>query len=303
MIGHLESQAFALLGLGAFMTVFAAIRLVRLNEEMPAYRAGRLLGLDERQRTRQAWSSEKRLLRGLTDWTNERDMARLTRMARRAPESWWSRVCRWQVGMVAGWSLWVWIASVLVFAFATTWLMSIWEPNPASAFLGMASFVVFVPPVGATVSGVFQFKSGSTLLLPVERRSYIRQVGVALALSHFQFWAGLMAVLLVWWLLIASPPSPFVLLANLLAFSAAFQVVLFGAVAWTARYRSKASLIFVLSVLFVASMGAQMGLVSLSPSFPAQTLRVAMAIACINVLVGLLITLDAYRRWLKADFD
>ena len=39
------------------------------------------------------------------------------------------------------------------------------------------------------------------LMLPVDRRSYVRQLGAALALGHFQLWGVICATIAVWWLL------------------------------------------------------------------------------------------------------
>ncbi len=299
LVGQLEIQAFTLLGLGTVITVLAAIRFVRLNEDMPQYYRGTQFGREAKQRTRQASRDEGRIVSGLPDWINDKEMARLTRMASRAPKSLWSRICRWQVGMVAGWSFWIWVLTAPIFACTLTWLVSM----RAESMIGMVYCVAFVLPAGATIHGVRRFKSGSGMLLPVQRNSYIRQVGSALALSHFQFWAGMCAVAFVWWLLVAPVRPQFILLANVLAFSAASQIALFGAVAWMARYRSKASLACVWSMLILVWMAVQTGLVSLSKLSSGQSLLEAIWIAGSVALIGLVITIDAYRRWLATDFD
>jgi hypothetical protein len=158
-------------------------------------------------------------------------------------------------------------------------------------------------PVVAS-QGLLYSKSGPALLLPVERKSYIRQLGAAAALSQLQLWGGTSVVLLLWWLLnwrlLAGPqPFPLAVVAGVLAFSAAFQVAVFGVVAWTARYRSKALSGFVMAVLFPSSWLVLVRWVSSPGELPQEV----MWIAGIMAVLGLLVTFDAYRRWLAADFD
>ena len=101
--GQIEPQALAILGLGTLITLLAGTRLLRLNEEVPGYHFR--LGWEGHggQRTGQTRFDEGRILPGLVDWFAEREMARLTRHARRATASRWSRICRWQAGMTADW--------------------------------------------------------------------------------------------------------------------------------------------------------------------------------------------------------
>ena len=282
------------------MSLLAAIRLVRLNEDMPGYQSlGTAWGWDGSQMTRPR-NDEGRILPGLRDWITERQTARLIRLAHRAPESTWSRICRWQVGMAAGWSLGLWIFGVVIYVHAMTWWILTKERNPARAVILVTSFVLSVLPV---IAGGFRvlgggFEPGRGLLLPVQRKSYIRRLGMAAALSQFQLWAGLSVVLLLWWLLAAPLSFPHALFAGMLVSTAAFQVVLFGLLAWTARYRSKGSRIFVVVLFLPATFIVQ--IVWMSSPCP---LPQVLWIAGITAVVGLLITLDAYRRWLAVDFD
>ena len=114
LAGQIEPQAAAILVLGILITLLAGIQLVRLREDKLTYDSTLRWDWDWSQKTRQGWSDQGRFLPGLRDWIREREMARLARLARQASDSWWSRICRWQVGMVAGWSLWFWILGVLI---------------------------------------------------------------------------------------------------------------------------------------------------------------------------------------------
>jgi hypothetical protein len=306
--GQREPQAAALLALGALTTLLAGVRLVRLNEDMPGFHTELQWNWDWSKMTRQQRRGDGRFLPGLRDWIAERQMARLTRLARQAPASRWSRICRWQVGMAAGWSLWFWIFGTLIYVHFLVWWISTRTGKAAAPEIGaareigMASFVLTLMPTVAAIGGVFQwrnFNGGQTLLLPVERKTYIRQLGAAAALSHFQLWAGMSVALLLWLLLLGAGPLQPAMLAGVLAFSAAFQVVVFGAAVWTARYRSRALGGLVLGLLFAATQPMQWWLVSSRGQFPCEVAW----IAGIAAALGLLITLDAYRRWLAADFD
>ena len=202
--------------------------------------------------------------------------------------------------MVAGWSLWVWIFAALICAFAMTWWILTKEPNPAAVMLVAISFGLFVIPALVAMQNQIQCRPGPALLLPIERKTYIRQLGMAVALSQFQLWAGLSVVPLLWGLATAPLLPQLAMLIGVLAFSAAFQVLVFGALTWTARYRSKALVYYVaiaglLPTLFVVQLRLML--------FPGPLPHDLMWIAGITAVVGLLITLDAYRRWLVTDFD
>jgi hypothetical protein len=309
LAGQIEPQAMAILALGMLITLFAGIRLVRFNEEMLTYDSALRWNWDWSQKTRQGWSGEGRILPGLRDWLQEREMARLTRLARRASVSWWSRICRWQVGMMAGWSLWFWIVGVLIYVQVLSWWILTKTPNAIAAMMGMTSFALIFGPASIITVAVFQwrtFKLWHELLLPVERTTYIRQLGTAAAISHFQAWAGMSAALVLWWLLIGPRPLQLALLGEALGFSAAFQVGVFGVVVWISRYRVGIRWALGLMAMCsgaVVAFAVQLAQIGGSSSSPRQLPHQAMWIAGIVAVCGLLMTFDAYRRWLVADFD
>jgi hypothetical protein len=233
-------------------------------------------------------------------------MARLTRMAHQASESWWSRICRWQVGMILGWSLWFWILGVPIYGQALCGWIFPKAPRPLALMMGMTSLVSTLVPAFLAAVGVLQWRT-STLryesLLPVDRRSYLRQVGTAAAVGHFRLWAGMSVALALWWLLIDPRPLPLARLGGVLAFSAAFQVGVFGVVVWVARYPSRAPAGFagiVMSAFFSGVLSFQVGW---SKSSPEHLPHVALWVAGVIAVIGLAITYDAYRRWLVTDFD
>ncbi len=301
MSGHFEPLALAFLGLGSLITLLAGMQLIRLNEDMPAYYTRmRWDDWDWNRKSGQGWSDRGRLLPGLSDWISERQMARLTRLARRAPASWWSRTCRWQAGMVAGWSFWFWILGTLIYVHAISALIA--PPIAPLPMIGVTALVLnFVPAIASV--GMFNlraFKLGHEASLPVARKSYLRQLGAAAALNHCQLWGGVAVALVLWWLLVGPRPFPRAMLASVLALSAAFQVGVFGVLVWTARYRSR---IFGVLGLMALVLAIQLFHMWWSMLLPGPLPYKVECLAAIMTLLGLLMIGDAYRRWLVTDFD
>jgi len=309
LAGKNDSQAVAILALGTLITLLAGTSLVRLNREMLTYDSTLRWDWDWSQKTRQGWSGDGRILPGLRDWLREREMTRLARLARGASESRWSRICRWQVGMVAGWSLWFWILGIPIYVQALNWWIVRTTPKATAVMVNITSLALTFAPAMIAAVGVLQwrtFKLGHESLLPVDRKSYLRQLGTAAALSHVQLWTGMSAALALWWLLVGSRPLQLALLGGVLAFSAAFQIMVFGAVVWIARYRSAARWAIGLMTMFFGAFVAfalQFVQTRRSAPSPGQLLHEALWIAGIVAVLGLLITFDAYRRWLVTDFD
>jgi hypothetical protein len=243
-----------------------------------------------------------------TVWDRFRDqaMARLTRHAQSAPRSPWSRICRWQAGMVTGPSLWFWILLAIACVQATNCGVAK-EPDPAGTMMAMTSLVLtFVPAIiaAANVTQWRKLKLRHESLLPVQRESYVRQLGAGTALSHFQAWAGMAIAVLCWWLLIGPRPLRLAPLGGVLASSAEFQVAIFAVLVWTARYRSLIPATFLLVALLPAVLIMQVLWASDSSlRSPGQLPLEALWIAGILAVLGMLATFDAYRRWLVADFD
>ena len=295
--GQFEPQAIALFMLGLLMAVFAGTRLIRLHEDMPAYRTRTQWDWSGKNpMPRQAWAGEGRIFPWLWDWMAEKQIASVSRHARLASVSWWSRICRWQVGMVTGWSLGFWILCAVVNVQLVTWWITAKSFPNQSAQIGFVSMILNFLPMVATMTviprrtGMF----GRELLMPVDRKSYIRQLGAAVALNHFQLWGGASIALALWYLLTnINPQTQHATFSGMLAFSGAFQVGAFGILVWTAQYCSRWLNALAMMSLLMAAPVFGVGLVT----FPPVWIGGAIALA------GLLITFDAYRRWLKTDFD
>ena len=139
------------------------------------------------------------------------------------------------------------------------------------------------------------------LLLPVDRPSYVRQLGMAVAIGQLQLWAGVSLGLALWLLLVARQPLSLTNLAILLGIFTLLQPWFFGIGAWFVRYRNMGLLLvaFLLALYVpVIPVAFYAGPAPLSP-----WRSIALPSAGVVAIFGLLLTYDAYRRWLAADFD
>jgi hypothetical protein len=139
-------------------------------------------------------------------------------------------------------------------------------------------------------------------LRPVESRGrFLREQGAALALDLAIVWgsitAGVFATALIYhpsWL------ASWVFAANVLR-SAAAQVWIYATMVWILRYRNRPWLGFItfvgalLLVVLTTVQAIEGPRGSLNAPSPLMTAGI--------VAVGLIISFDAYRRWLKTDFD
>ena len=138
---------------------------------------------------------------------------------------------------------------------------------------------------------------GRELLMPVERAAYLRQIGLAAALSHVKLWAAVGAVLTLWWVIAAGHPFRLAAFTFALLVSAAWQFFVFGIAVWSARRRSLAPI----AMAFI--LGGQVPLTLFFESPMGEALYVAIAASAFLGILGLLLTWAAYHRWLVADFD
>ena len=300
--GRFEAQAVGLLAVGAALIFLTGLRLARLDEDMPAYHSPMRAGWAGRyQMSGQTQAGAGILPRALQDRFMENNMARWTNHARRASASSWSRVCRWQVGMLTGWTAWL-LPIVLLFFFAITVWMIGHDLQKAGAVFPLMMLSMMLPGMfwGSIWRGRIPML-GRELLLPVDRPSYVRQLGMAVAVNQLQLMAGMSIGTTFWIFLTARQSLSFTNLAFVLGIFTLLQPWFFGVGVWFLRYRN---------------LGMQMGgfigavYVSMIPAAlyaapgPLDIWRYsALPVAGIVALLGLLITYDAYRRWLVADFD
>jgi hypothetical protein len=308
LAGHIEAQAVAILVLGILITLLAGVQLVRLNADMlTCYSTVRW---DRSQKTRQGSSDNGRILPGLMDWIREREMARLTRMARQASTSRWSAVYRWRVGMPNGWTSWLFGVGVVIAVEFTAWVTAR-GPDPSVFFWLFLIGLIACPSVMSLSQLISRnYLLGYEIMLPVERRTYLRELVMAFAVSQLRIWGGMYAGFMLWWFTAAQERLQFGLMANVLACSALAQVGLFGVglciISWAKPHSPQ-----MVITAFGAIMGALVSALiawtaTLRGVSPLPALRGSLwPLACAGLfaMFGLLLTWLAYRRWLVRDFD
>lgn len=301
--GQFEAQAVGLLALGIAIIILAGIRLCRLNEDMPEYH----------RRMPTTWTTKGRMTgqninydgpwpRMLTDWFRHQAMLHLTRQAQRAERSPWSRICRWQFGMATGWRLWLWAIFPIGFQ------QFMYVPHRSltgTPIMLVASSFIFLPTMLAATQSIGWLKlrtctMSHELMLPVDRRSYVRQFVAGMALGYFQLWGVICIPLVLWWLTVAQLPSS-VYLEGVVAVASLFQLWLFGVTIFT--WSATSSKLVQIALLLIFGCGPLMlflrGCDDLHFQLRSGTLPMAFGAAAL----GVLLTYIAYRRWLAADFD
>ena len=136
---------------------------------------------------------------------------------------------------------------------------------------------------------------GRERLMPVDRKTYIRQLGMAALVSHVQLWGGMSMVLAVVVLVDQSTARGYGWCWPVLGISALLQIWILVALAWLASFRSL--LIATPGLVFVVVMTLVLIFASLQPTMSFELPLAGLA------SLGLLLAYVAYRRWLKADFD
>ena len=305
--GGSHLQAAAVLAIGLVATLLAGARLVRLNEEMPEYRwikMNRITGEAEFVGARREpnWFV-KDLFSGLSD----RQVVAATDHARRAAVSRWSRICRWQIGMVTGWSA-VLVALTFVLVFAAVWsMLRLSLPNQKDSFFPIPMLFAFAAfmPLGLS-AGSLRLRRGFLLsresLLCVDRPTYLKQVGAAVAISQLQTWLfSSVGILGLSWLTTGEAFSSRV--AFPLLFSALLQPWFFGVAVWCLRLRSPIPFLVAYAVFVPATVFPVISMMAFAPATSGRPVVLALLVAAILAIFGLLLTWHAYRRWLVIDFD
>ncbi len=308
--GHFEREAAALLVLGAATIVLAGMRLFQLNEEMPEYhRRMRTIWTETGRATSQNASDDVPLPRTLTDWFRQQAMAHLTYHVRRAATSRWSQICRWQAGMPTGWGIWLWgLVPIGCFQFLSGYLSWALPGTPQSNMATSAtvanSFAFF--PVMLVVPQLMSWlvvrtrTMGYEVMLPVDRRTYVRQLIAALATASFEFCGVILTSTVLWCLVAVATPPPLGYLGGLAAVVLLTQVLQFGAMVFAHTLTSLQ--IVHLAVFIVPMVGSMFLITGSARTDNFQLLPEVWPIAAALAALGVLLVYVAYRRWLVADF-
>jgi hypothetical protein len=142
---------------------------------------------------------------------------------------------------------------------------------------------------------------GYEVMLPVNRRAYVRQLSAAVAASYFQSCGVILASTVAWWLMAAATPPPFGYVGSLAAAALLMQTCQFGIIVFAYSVTSlrilhmAALMLPMFGSMFLIKGGARMGNFQLLP----EVLPIAAGLAALGVALAYL----AYRRWLVTDFD
>lgn len=290
-------ESVGILAVGVVIVLLGGIRLVQLNEEMPEYQwfkwnfaSGKVETIGPKV------AQESIYVRWWRRYREERTMANLTRHAKLASVSRWSQVCRWRAGMINGWSIIYAFLPFLLYLFFLTWWMGVGKRS-----IAFPAMFCSIMPAGAVLILWRGRKSAlpRESLMCVDRMAYLKQVGMAVAISQLQAWLGMAAILLCWWQWF-SPQIPPVTVAYVLTLSALLQPWCFGVGIWVLRFRSP------IQIFLGAMLASQVSAITIFGGEPGPLSSwqpMFLLVAVIVAVLGLVVTWDAYRRWLVTDFD
>lgn len=168
--GQFEFQALGMLVAGGVLTVLGGIRLFLIEEDMPRYYTLSAIGTNRMTTPRPA--EGMRLPGGLSAWIAERQIARVIRHARCVSGSLWSSVCRWQLGMIVGWSALTSAFFVCLYIPIMLWIIG--QNICDGTALFMIAMCAYIPQ--GFVWGAIWRRTPMLqreLLLPVDRPTYI----------------------------------------------------------------------------------------------------------------------------------
>jgi hypothetical protein len=292
--GRYEPLAYAILLFSLAMIFWGLYRLFRLTEEDPVYQTLQSVGSAKTAASGQYLAAVPFFSEGWKDRLTDRHVARLANHARRASISGWSRICRWQLGIS--------VALIMRTCWVALWMCIIGfaaahgKTPPLLMFVMFAHFfplfvIAFIQPV---------HRPSFEVLLPVDRASYIRQMGISTVLVFLAAWAASWSIAILLITQVFQLSIQLDLCVDLLLISALTYVLLFGITAWIALCQSKAWRIVVL----ILPVSLQIILLAVALECNAGSLVLTMVFAAaVAAGFGLLITFDAYHRWLVADLD
>jgi hypothetical protein len=304
--GQFEAQAFGLLAMGGVLVLLAGVRMFRLNEDMPDYH----------RRMPARWAAKGRWIgsnmnfngpmpRSIMDWFRARAMADLIWHVRTASHSSWSRVCRWQIGMPTGWRVWLWGIVPIALQQFRSWQISRATSTGAPVMFDAGSLTM-LPTIFAITQAMGWLAWRNQMLeyemmLPVDRRSFVRQSSVAFALAYFQMLGAIVAGTIFWWLIAAPQTPPLAYLGSVLALSFFTQVGLFGVMVfiWTlTRLRAMQ-----LAGVIICTMASVLFVQGSCRDYNTTVQPGAMSIAAGIAALGMLFAYIAYCRCSKADVE
>ena len=305
--GKRAGEAIGLLTLAVAGLVALWWRLAVMHEEMREY--FRQEGFN-RIGGRPAMTGDRSLRRAAaaeTDRFNEwlRGAGRLERVTNISNAGFWQRVRHWRLVIGHGY-LGPLMAAVLVVVMGIGYAVA----SPLSKEMALGLFIVLPTALSLTlpIAVSAAFWPQRWYALPMEslrpalsRRRLMLEHGTAMAWELGSVWAWLTACAFAGTLFVRPDWLLSQQAACTLLICAASQVFLFAVCVWVLRLRLGMSVNFLILVLAVAFVGYVARVVE---SEAPKSLRAPSPLwAAVLVAMGVVIALDAYRRWLKTDLD
>lgn len=290
-------QAFIIMSLGVILSITGIIRLFLLNEEKPEYHPFLKSPTDRRtaQSDHQRQKLEKSYSLGERRWFANGKAVRMIYHARHATDSYWSGMQRWNHSNRSVWWA-LFFAAFFTLLFALIDFFNGTSNLPALGFLVAISLPIMLVIEQFTEKSRFMAQD---FMMPVRRDSYLKELGISLALRQFFAWAVIIAVSVVWMFSTATKPNPEYLIYSI-PYSVMMQIWLFGLAVWIISCRSfiKSKFIIIIAAIFSMTM-RNMQAFDAQRMFPWWSLILGALLACL----GLLLTWWGYRRWLVADLE
>jgi hypothetical protein len=289
--GKHEPLAYGLALYGLASSLWGLFKLFRVTDEDPAYQKLQASRIFKAEKAGQNVDSVPLLSKGSTDRLMDRHIARLSAHARRASASRWSRIGRWQLGIN--------LAMILRISMVTSFMTVVMHfTMHGKQTLFMLGFIVSFIPI--TMAGTIRqtHRLSRELLLPIDRPSYIRQMGINAAINIFAAWAVAWGFLVLLYVFLLPNSYSAATLGYLTLISALMQALFFGILVWIARHDSKLWYILALFVPVYLQIGLMAGATVWNSPSAGPTM---VLIAAVAAVFGLLIAYDAHRRWLVAD--
>jgi hypothetical protein len=172
-----------------------------------------------------------------------------------------------------------------------------------SRFLWLFVVLALITPTASWQGAHFEERASVTpreLLMPVCRPAYLKQLGMAAALSQFQSWAAISIVMTLWWFVGLQSQISGACIVSILLITALSQFWVFGSAVLLLLQRSKLTVTtWAIAIMAIVSLMAASAVARPETEFQLGI----TALSTVLAFLGLLATWTAYRHLLVADFD
>jgi hypothetical protein len=307
-IVHGGSRSVTLALFGGSIAMFAWIwwQLARLREGMPQYRAVVPTGT-QRAMTEVRGGFQAGALDRVAGWIARYPGSRIASRYLEPVDSFFARVAHRRVVTAGGWIPWrlgaLWSLALLLMLVCINFAF---DANHRMKFADLAPmvFIISMPAAPIITSSLWMRRASMLpyeMTLPSSRRSFVRETMIALVWDYFSCWLGAFIIgfaLLIWTNFHeVTHGDPEDVLAGFVFFFSG-QVAALAIIAWTLRSRS--SLLSIFTMVVAAALSLPPLLLATRGALNGDALTQTIIIF---IGGGLIVLFDAYRRWLRVDFE